>query len=279
MTLGFTDSRFCGDFSCVFSLDFDHTAMLTHSANFGGSHLVMDIEQFLLSGSPLPAADVVIGGPPCQGFSLLNKDRSGDPRRALWEPFLEVVFRSGASVFVMENVAELLRSPEMAEINSRAEQNGFLLHAAVLNAADYGAPQVRKRTVSIGAKADLFPFGIPLPDPTHSGRWRTVREAIGDLPEPVGTEIRDEPPPLDLHFGRNPTAMSLERYRPSLRAETGSTFKTTPPTFFLNAGGRKRPEARTFSAACGGTGLRSLSGLNFSSRKRGAISIPKTIVP
>ncbi|MGI6791734.1 DNA cytosine methyltransferase [Aminivibrio sp.] len=213
MTLGFTDSRFCGDFSCVFSLDFDHAAMLTHSANFGGTHVVMDIEQFLLSGSPLPAADVVIGGPPCQGFSLLNKDRSGDPRRALWEPFLEVVFRSGASVFVMENVAELLRSPEMAEINSRAEQNGFLLHAAVLNAADYGAPQVRKRTVSIGAKADLFPFGIPLPDPTHSGRWRTVREAIGDLPEPVGTEIRDEPPPLDLHFGRNPTAMSLERYR------------------------------------------------------------------
>ena len=52
MTLGFNDSRFCGDFSCVFSLDFDHTAMLTHSANFGGSHLVMDIEQF-------PAADEI----------------------------------------------------------------------------------------------------------------------------------------------------------------------------------------------------------------------------
>lgn len=213
MTLGFTDDRFCGDFSCTFSLDFDNSAMLTHSANFGGEHIVADIEEFLQSSAACPDADVVIGGPPCQGFSLLNKDRRRDPRRALWEPFLEVVFRSGAPVFVMENVAELLRSPEMEEINHRAEENGFIIHAAVLNAADYGAPQVRKRTISIGARADLFPFGITLPEPTHTGIWKTVREAIGDLPDPEGTEIRDEPPPLDLHFGRNPRAESVERYK------------------------------------------------------------------
>lgn len=213
MTLGFTDPRFCGGFRCVFSLDNDPAAMETHGANFGGDGFVGDIEDFLASGAPVPEADIVVGGPPCQGFSLLNRERRGDPRRALWEPFLEIVFRSGASVFVMENVAELLRSPEMPQINERAEENGFLLHAAVLNAADYGAPQVRRRTVTIGAKADAFPLGISLPASTHEGRWRTVRDAIHDLPDPEGTEIRATEPPLDLHFGRNPTEKSLERYK------------------------------------------------------------------
>ena len=51
MTLGFTDDRFCGDFSCTFSLDFDNSAMLTHSANFGGEHIVADIEEFLQSSA------------------------------------------------------------------------------------------------------------------------------------------------------------------------------------------------------------------------------------
>ncbi|MFQ5741624.1 MAG: DNA cytosine methyltransferase [Acidobacteriota bacterium] len=51
----------------------------------------------------IPRADVVVGGPPCQGFSLLNKQRRQDARRQLWRPFLEVVRRAGASVFVMEN--------------------------------------------------------------------------------------------------------------------------------------------------------------------------------
>ncbi|POO76456.1 DNA (cytosine-5-)-methyltransferase, partial [Bacillus sp. MBGLi97] len=65
--------------------------------------------------------------------------------------------------------------------------------------------------------------GIPAfpPAPSHQHpdkagdlpAWLTVREFIGDLPEPVGTEVRDLPPPLDLHFGRNPTALSQERYR------------------------------------------------------------------
>lgn len=212
MTLGFVDDRFCGGYECIISLDSDAAAMSTHGANFACEGVVGDIEEFLSSGASVPHADVVIGGPPCQGFSLLNRNRKGDPRRALWEPFLEMVFRSGAAVFVMENVAELLNSREMHQINERAEAYGFTLHASVLNAADYGAPQTRKRTFTIGAKSDLFTFGIFLPEQTHAGRWRTVREAIGDLPDPEGTEIRDETPPLDLHFGRNPTKKSRLRY-------------------------------------------------------------------
>ncbi len=58
----------------------------------------------------IPQADVVIGGPPCQGFSLLNKQRSGDRRKQLWRPFLDVVALSGTQIFVMENVPQLLGS-------------------------------------------------------------------------------------------------------------------------------------------------------------------------
>ena len=159
MTLGFTDDRFCGDFSCTFSLDFDNSAMLTHSANFGGEHIVADIEEFLQSSAACPDADVVIGGPPCQGFSLLNKDRRRDPRRALWEPFLEVVFRSGAPVFVMENVAELLRSPEMEEINHRAEENGFIIHAAVLTPPITAHPRLESALSASGPGQTFFLLG------------------------------------------------------------------------------------------------------------------------
>jgi DNA (cytosine-5)-methyltransferase 1 len=103
----------------------------------------------------------------------------------------------------------------------------------VLCAADYGVPQTRRRAFIIGCKsfnpAHVFPPRKTNFDPSKKGaqtsflegngylpnteRWRTVRDAISDLPPPVGTEIRDEAPPLDLHFGRTATPASLARYR------------------------------------------------------------------
>lgn len=213
MALGFLDERYGGGFECVLSIDNDAAAFDTYRSNFQGNHLLVDIEAYLKCSGWVPEADIVIGGPPCQGFSLLNKERRGDPRRALWEPYLEIVFKSRAGVFVMENVSELLRSPEMIKIVERAQENGYVLNAGILNAADYGVPQVRKRTVIVGALKKLFPTGIGLPEPTHVGRWRTVKEALADLPEPKGTEIRDVPGPLNLHFGRSPTELSRKRYR------------------------------------------------------------------
>jgi DNA (cytosine-5)-methyltransferase 1 len=218
MSLGFVDDRFGGGFECVLALDSDPAAVATHSANIGGESVCANIETWL-GANEVPAADIVIGGPPCQGFSLLNKKRSGDARRALWEPYLEIVVKSGARVFVMENVAELFRSPELAEIRSRAAAHGFRTEAAVLNTADYGAPQTRRRTIVLGWKAGLWSPEFP-PLKTHAEPnggsnlppWRTVREAIGDLPKPRRTEISGKAP-LDLHFRRKPTDMSLNRYR------------------------------------------------------------------
>lgn len=221
MTLGFADKKFCGGFAPVLAVDLDRAALDTHEANFRGRTVHDPIEEWLADDPNVPKADVVIGGPPCQGFSLLNKKRDGDIRRALWEPYLDIVKLSGARMFVMENVTELYRSPELVQIRRRARDMGFKTEAAILNAADYGAPQTRKRTVVVGWDPERVATPAFPPAPTHAAQdlnlflppWRTVRDAIGDLPEPVGTEIREAKAPHDLHFGRNPTQKSLARYR------------------------------------------------------------------
>ncbi len=221
MSLGFTDSRFGGGFESVLAVDNNLAATQTFAANFGNHSICVDIEQWLRSSPTIPQADVVIGGPPCQGFSLLNKQRQGDARRELWQPYMDVVERCGASVFVIENVAELKASPEHDLICARATSMGFKTKSAVLLAADYGSPQTRKRTVIFGWRAEMGaePAFPPLktnaaPDKkSNLPIWRTVRDAIGDLPDPVGIEKRNLPGPLDLHFGRSPTAKSLARYK------------------------------------------------------------------
>jgi DNA (cytosine-5)-methyltransferase 1 len=219
MSLGFTDRRFGGGFETILSIDNDPAAVATHHANFPGRAVCGNIEQWIIDND-IPRADVVIGGPPCQGFSLLNKKRVGDARRALWEPFLEIADRSGASIFVMENVAELYRSPELDEIRRRARQHGFATDACILNTADFGAPQTRKRTIIIGSRGKVWAPAFP-PLPTHAAPgtttnlppWRTVRDVISDLPKKPSRSHIEGPAPLDLHFGRNPTAKSLARYK------------------------------------------------------------------
>jgi len=225
MSLGFVDARFCGGFESVWAIDNDSAAVETYCANLGAHCEQANIDEWL-EGGEVPAADIVVGGPPCQGFSLLNRNRTGDERRALWEPYMDIVKRSGASVFIMENVPGLLKSPEFSDICDRADELGFeIIGSAVLNTADYGVPQTRKRAIAVGVKRsdfnlDAMPEFPPKPSHSKGGSaglkpWRTTKEFIGDLPaKAVGTEIRrGVKPPLDLHFGRNPSAKSLERYK------------------------------------------------------------------
>src|SRR5258708_8388297 len=209
MSLGFVDPRFCGGFSCVLAVDNDAAALATHHANFGGKVVCGNIEDWLEEHLRIPKADIVIGGPPCQGFSLLNKKRSGDYRGALWEPYLDVVERCGARLFIMENVTELYRSEELARIRRRAQRMGFMTRATILNAADYGAPQTRKRNVVVGWREKEVAEPVFTPPQTHPAQIlnlrfpasRTVREPIDDLAESVATELALHPPRL-LHLAR-----------------------------------------------------------------------------
>lgn len=217
LTLGFARSG--APFEPIWAIDNDPAAAETYKQNFGPHISVGDIQEWLDDPRhSVPEADVVIGGPPCQGFSFLNRRRHGDVRRQLWRPFLEVVRRSNARAFLIENVQGLLTSPEMTSIREAAASLGFEVSAQVVNAADYGVPQVRRRCVIVGTSVGgTFPF--PLPTHSRGGRisgtlpWSDVRSAIGDLPRPDGTSMRSAPVPLDLHFGRNVTELSQKRYR------------------------------------------------------------------
>lgn len=233
MSLGF--SSFLGhSFKSVWANDFNEYAAKTYNANFEGHCKVGDIVDILDDPTTtIPHADVVIGGPPCQGFSLLNKNRDADPRKELWRPYMEVVDKSGAEIFVMENVPQLLGTVEYRKIVEKAAALGFQVTDAILCAAEYGVPQVRWRAFIVGCKftdpADFFPpkrtnkpdgngfrrafVGKDVAYIANSKNLRTVRDVIKDLPPPVGTEVRDVGGPLDLHFGRNPTAVSLKRYQ------------------------------------------------------------------
>lgn len=231
MTLGFNQTA---RFRPVFANDLDEAAMESYRQNFDPerNHSECgDIETLLERNlEKIPSADVVIGGPPCQGFSLLNKQRLGDPRRQLWFQFMKAVDKAGAKVIVMENVRQLLTSPEFLQIEAALHSFGFNhVEARVLLAADYGVAEMRYRTIIMASRVGE----ISLPRPAYFnpdkisvlekendffGRkqlkpWLTVKNVIQDLPQPKGTDIRKENPPLDLHFGRNPTSMSLERYK------------------------------------------------------------------
>ena len=236
MSLGFSDF-FGQPFQSVWANDFNQYCVDTYNENFGPHSVSGDIVEILENQQiQIPQVDVVIGGPPCQGFSLLNKNRENDPRKELWRPFLEVVKRCGASVFVMENVPQLLGTFENGEIVGAAESLGFNICQGKLIAADYGVPQTRMRAFIIGCNftnpSILFPPRKTHFNPNGNGnnkqltlpfnggeylsklkKWQTVKDAIDDLPAPEGTEFRNVPPPLDLHFGRNPTELSRKRYR------------------------------------------------------------------
>ena len=161
LTLGF--SQFFGQiFVPVWANDFNAYAAKTYEANFGCHCTTDDISEIVKKRiNEIPKADVVIGGPPCQGFSLLNKQRKDDSRKQLWHPYLKIVEHTGAQIFVMENVPQLIGSKEHEDIVKATRSLGFKLTWAKLCAADYGVSQTRWRAFIVGCKftdpAQFFP--------------------------------------------------------------------------------------------------------------------------
>lgn len=127
--------------------------------------------------------DVVFGGAPCQGFSLIGKRALDDPRNQLVYHFVRIVTELSPKYFVFENVKGLTLGPHrrfLQEVVEAFQEQGYevLLPYQVLNASAYGVPQDRRRLFLVGARK-----GLPQPSyPTKTGMV-TVAQAIGDLPE------------------------------------------------------------------------------------------------
>lgn len=202
MTLGFERT---GRFRSIFAVEWDMDAAETYRRNFGEHIVAGPIEQVV----EFPACDVLIGGPPCQGFSPLNMLGVGLERRSLWREYLRALQQSAPWAFVMENVPELLRSAEYCAFADEARALGYIVEGRVLNAADYGVPQRRRRAIVLGSRTGFLAWPEPThfpPDASSRGRrpWRTFREAVEGLPlTPSGKH---------WHRPRNPRPMSLERY-------------------------------------------------------------------
>jgi DNA (cytosine-5)-methyltransferase 1 len=223
--------RQAGGFATVEAVEIEPAAAATFALNHPDADTFTgDIASWLSLGRAR-LVDVIMGGPPCQGFSNLGHRRVRDPRNALWRRYVDALILCQPRYFVLENVADFLRSGQFEGLRQATRPSGRLrdyrIQSAILNAAEFGVAQIRKRAVIIGSHRDLTPFGVPLgPLASEPDRWRTVRDAIGDLtPDldqidlPASRMVvagQERPGPFktsELHLGRRPTALSLARYR------------------------------------------------------------------
>ena len=138
--------------------------------------------------------DVIIAGPPCQGFSLTGPRNFDDKRNKLYLAVFEVVKQFQPKGFIIENVpgmATLYNGEIKDEILKRFRKLGYNVECKILCAADYGVPQIRKRLVFMGVRKDIGKPEFPTPVFTEF-QYRTCRDALSDLPSrenDLGQEI------------------------------------------------------------------------------------------
>lgn len=163
MDLGFINSGF----EIIWANDFFSEAVETYKKNIGNHIIHGDITK--ISSSDIPdGADVVIGGFPCQGFSIANKNRhEHDERNFLYKEMLRIIKDKNPKMFVAENVKGILSlggGKVFQLIKSDFEELGYKVDAKILNAAEYGVPQARERVIIIGSRVSE---SISFPSKTH----------------------------------------------------------------------------------------------------------------
>lgn len=192
LTLGFEQAGFTN----LFSVDVDPIFNKTYRRNFP-THKLIEKDISLLEEDEIidvlngQRVDVVVGGPPCQGFSMagtIGRRFIDDPRNHLFQEFARVVDIIKPAYFVMENVARLYthnKGQTRLEIISKFEELGYKVDVRVLNTVDYGVPQKRSRVIFIGSRVG-GKITFPIPDQEHKP---TVEDAIGDLPPLKSGEV------------------------------------------------------------------------------------------
>lgn len=213
ITLGLVQAGF----DVRLSADFSAACGATHQRNFPNIPFFhCDIsrtaaDEFLDRANVKPyELDLLIGGPPCQGFSILGRREEDDPRNRLFRDFFRVASKLKPKIVVIENVpglATLNGGSLFQEIGRSFERSGYDADCAELLAAQYGVPQMRWRMFFVGWRKDLGLRGRGFPTPTHGRRgigdllpnhsispedmhgFLTIRDAIGDLPKIKSGEL------------------------------------------------------------------------------------------
>ncbi len=146
-------------FSVIVASELDSHACNTYRENHPNSHMIEgDIEQHFDEISQFKGVDLVMGGPPCQGFSVAGKMSLSDPRSKLIFTFCDVVGLIKPKAFIMENVKALGKLAKFQEVREeffkRMEEMGYQVTMNILNAKDFGVPQSRERVFFIGMKKE-----------------------------------------------------------------------------------------------------------------------------
>ncbi|HEX8344019.1 MAG TPA: DNA cytosine methyltransferase [Actinoplanes sp.] len=172
-----------GRYETVGAVEIDVAAATTYTENFGEGLVHQGSITDWAVDARAATADVVVGGPPCQGFSNLGSKRLDDPRNQLWRQYVRVLVEIRPKAFVIENVDRFLTSTEFHALEGESEGgllSEYQLRYGVVNAAEFGAAQVRRRAIVIGTHRDLKPIDVPLSDLPRE-RWKTVRQALDGL--------------------------------------------------------------------------------------------------
>jgi len=180
LSLGFEQSGF----EVVFANEMDADIAAAYEENHPGVEMLVDditkIDFEKTIGKYKGKIAVIIGGPPCQGFSQKGQRKTiNDERNFLFKYFIRAVDFVEPDYFVMENVPNLLTAEDgyfKKELLELFDRIGYKLKMDILNASDYGVPQNRKRAVIIGKRNGEAP-SLPNPSNSHVTIW----DAIGDL--------------------------------------------------------------------------------------------------
>jgi DNA (cytosine-5)-methyltransferase 1 len=221
-------------FKVVSAVEIEAHAFSTYKANHPEVQVYkQDIRkvsgQDLIKSSPTGQIDLLSGCPPCQGFSTLTrKNKVEDPRNLLILEMGRLVEEIQPKIVMMENVPGLpIKGKQMfEELLLKLCDIGYIPQWKVLQVADYGVPQSRKRLVLLAGKG----FSVPLPEPTHSRNgknglhpWITLKDAISQMPEPTvlsQTYSFGGPQVFNWHVVRSLSDSTLQRLRAAKPGES-----------------------------------------------------------
>lgn len=213
------------------AVDHHAPALTTYAANLGEHTRCLDLATEAVD---LPPATVIVGGPPCQGFSSAGMRRSGDARNSLVRGFAQTVAQLRPQAFLFENVEGFLTAEGGQRVFDLLEPliaAGYRIHLRKINAANYGVPQHRKRVIALGGLG----WEPVFPAPTHTAYGAPGADlAVRRLPRTptLLAAINDLPPPATMPPGVPPGHVAYPLHGIDLaRAETlgpGQTMRDLP---------------------------------------------------
>lgn len=197
---GFSEGFRQAGFKIVAGIDNDFEALMTYANNFPEGrafHVDLSATNIDIGTQPIQeivadGIDVIIGGTPCQGFSIAGKRLADDPRNTLYRAFINLVDKISPTAVVLENVPTILSLHNGRVAKAIVEDlalMGYQAKVFTLNSADYGVPQNRRRTFFVGIRGDS---AFKIPAPINAFNPVTTEMAISDLPlldDQLGGEV------------------------------------------------------------------------------------------